>query len=302
MDKSVHGFHRKCYQAFTYLKYIQTIQHAEIQQEEKNDTDKPSTSKRRRISDAESPRILFPADTCIICDKKQKRLRGCTRYEKLVKCLTSDAETSIKQAATQAQEIEVIGRVQEDLRARETYYHESCRQSRLVKVKRRTQAAPKEDSNTAKKKAAHEDAFSHVCGYIEDRIISASQVERMTMLREWFCSYMQEKHPDYYNPNYTTQKTEEENSNSVWHKEKVLDFRLQKRACVFCKSTQRTSCRKCVCRSSVRRKENRGYKHNVKLKNDRGHHSHLSHYLKKTKPPEILINFVKILLAGKKKI
>ena len=44
------------------------------------------------------------------------------RYEKLVKCLTSDAETSIKQAATQAQDMEVIGRVQEDLRARETYY------------------------------------------------------------------------------------------------------------------------------------------------------------------------------------
>ena len=188
------------------MKYIQTIQHAETQQEEKNDTDKPSTSKRRRISDAESPRILFPADTCIICDKKQKRLRGCNRYEKLVKCLTSDAETSVKQAATQAQEIEVIGRVQEDLRARETYYHESCRQSRLVKVKRRTQAAPKEDSNTAKKKAAYEDAFSHVCGYIEDQIIGAFQVERMTMLRERFCSYMQEKHPDYYNPNYKTQK------------------------------------------------------------------------------------------------
>ena len=27
----------------------------------------------------------------------------------------------------------------------------------------------------------------------------------MTMLRERFCSYMQEKHPDYYDPDYTTQ-------------------------------------------------------------------------------------------------
>ena len=63
-----------------------------------------------------------------------------------------------------------------------------------------------EDSNTAKKKAAYEDAFSHVCGYIEDQIIGAFQVERMTMLRERFCSYMQEKHRDYYNPDYTTQK------------------------------------------------------------------------------------------------
>ena len=57
-------------------------QHAQTQQEEKNDTDKPSASKIRRISDAESSRILFPADTCIICDKKPKRLRGCTRYKK----------------------------------------------------------------------------------------------------------------------------------------------------------------------------------------------------------------------------
>ena len=81
-----------------------------------------------------------------------------------MKCLTSDAETSTKQAATQAQEMEVTGRVQEDLRVREAYYHESCRRNLLVKAKRRTQAASKEDSNTAEKKAAYQDAVSHVCG------------------------------------------------------------------------------------------------------------------------------------------
>ena len=107
-----------------------------------------------------------------------------------MECLTSDAETSTKQAATQAQEIEVTSRVQEDLRAREAYYYESCRRNLLVKAKRRMQAAPTEDSDTAKKKAADEDAFRHVCGHIEDRIICASKVERMTMLRERFCSYM----------------------------------------------------------------------------------------------------------------
>ena len=86
---------------------------------------------------------MFPADTCIICDKKQRRLRRCTRCEKLVKCLTNDAETSFKQAATQTQEIEVIGRVQEDLRARKAYYHELCRRNLLVKAERRMQAATK---------------------------------------------------------------------------------------------------------------------------------------------------------------
>ena len=75
----------------------------------------------------------------------------------------------------------------------------------MVKAKRHMQAAPKEDSNTAEKRAAYEDAFSHVCEYMEDRIIGASQVERMTMLREQFCSCMQENDPDYYNPDYTTQ-------------------------------------------------------------------------------------------------
>ena len=94
------------------------------------------------------------------------------------------------------------------------------------------QAAPKENSNTAKKKAAYEDAFSHVYGYIEDRIIGASQVERMAMLRERFCSYMQEKHPDYYNPNYTTQKLKRRIANLFGTKIKIW---TPKRACVFCK-------------------------------------------------------------------
>ena len=81
----------------------------------------------------------------------------------------SDAETYVSQAATQAQEIEVIGRVQVDLIARNAYYHESSRRNLLVKAKRRMQAVPKEDSNAAKKKAAYEDAFSHVYGYVKGR-------------------------------------------------------------------------------------------------------------------------------------
>ena len=34
----------------------------------------------------------------------------------------------------------------------------------------------------------------------------ASQSEKIIMLRERFCSYMQENHPGFYNPEYTTQK------------------------------------------------------------------------------------------------
>ena len=83
------------------------------------------------------------------------------------------------------------------------------------------QAAPKEDSNTAEERAAYEDAFSHVYGYMEDQIIGASQVERMTILRERLCSYMQEKHPDYYSPDYTTQKLKRRIANQCGTKIKV---------------------------------------------------------------------------------
>ena len=62
----------KCYQVFTNLKYIRKRQHTETQQEEKNDTDEPSTSKRRTPSDAKRPVIVFPADIRVICDKKQR--------------------------------------------------------------------------------------------------------------------------------------------------------------------------------------------------------------------------------------
>ena len=94
--------------------------------------------KQRRASDAKCLRILFPVDTCINCDKKQKRLRRYTRYEqlvKLVKSLRSDAEIPIKQAATQAQKIEVIGRIYLNLRAREAYYYESCQHNFVVKAR-----------------------------------------------------------------------------------------------------------------------------------------------------------------------
>ena len=37
------------------------------------------------------------------------------------------------------------------------------------------QAVPKEDSNAAKKKAAYEDAFSHVYGYIKGRCIPSQE-------------------------------------------------------------------------------------------------------------------------------
>ena len=86
----------------------------------------------------------------------------------------------------------------------------------LVKVKRRMQAAPKEDNNTAKTKVAYEDAMP--VDILKIETFGASQSEKMIMLREWFCSYMQGNIRTS-----TNTKTEEENSKYVCYKDKVLD-------------------------------------------------------------------------------
>ena len=93
-----------------------------------------------------TPQKYCSQQTCkirIICDMKQRQSCGCTRCDKLVKCLMGGAGPKIKTL------IEVIGWVQVDLRDREGYYHESCLCGPLCKaktVKRRMPATPEDDS------------------------------------------------------------------------------------------------------------------------------------------------------------
>ena len=202
-DDSCHAFHRNCYQRFTRLKRKRHIEVKSEPVEQGNGSCQTPPTKKRRQSGPTATMVLYPTDMCVICDTKRKYL-GHTRYDtKLVKCATKCAENSIKEAAARKQNFGVLGRVQDvDLVAREAYYHESCRKELLRCPERHSERS---DTHT-KKKEAHNEAFTHVCHYIEDSVISKAQVERVQLVRERYLAFMQENSPEHYNPEYPTQK------------------------------------------------------------------------------------------------
>ena len=83
----------------------------------------PSNSKRLKSSEIQSP--LLPEDECLFCESSRKRTHG--REEKLIKCVTINADQSITAAAQRKQDHKLLGKIlNDDLIARETHYHTSC--------------------------------------------------------------------------------------------------------------------------------------------------------------------------------
>ena len=54
--------------------------------------------------------------------------------------------------------------------------------------------------------AAHKAAFDKLCEHINTSIISGGNVERMSMLRERYLTYIVQNSPECYNPDYKTDK------------------------------------------------------------------------------------------------
>ena len=135
-------------------------------------------------------------------------------------------ETSIKQAANQLHEIEVIECLPEpgsqgSLITTTNHVNETLWSKRLKDACKQLQRK----TAILLRRKLHMRMFPAMsaCGYIENRIIGVCQVERMPMLRERFCSYMQEKHPDFfYNPEYTTQKLKRKTSDQFGTKIQVF--------------------------------------------------------------------------------
>ena len=97
---------------------------------------------------------------------------------KLVRCETKCAESNIKEASARKQNFELLGREDEDLVARETCCHESCRKELLRCPERNT------GQHYTQKKKAHNETFLHIRNHIEDSVILKAQVERLQMVRE----------------------------------------------------------------------------------------------------------------------
>ena len=88
-----------------------------------------------------------------------------------------------------------------DLVAKEARYHLSCYNHFNTPV------GPSSKSGIEKALyLAHENVFKYICGYIEDSIIHGCNVERITMLKDMYHSHMYEKHPEFYNSQYKSDK------------------------------------------------------------------------------------------------
>jgi len=126
-DSSHHGKHHWCYRTFTNIFRFRTG--ADF-----SDLDQLCTSSVARWSDSSSTctsrsvshDALFPQNACLFCCKCPRRLKGV--YEGLVKCLTAQGESLIKDCAAAKQDHAVLAKIGDiDLRAKEARYHESCR-------------------------------------------------------------------------------------------------------------------------------------------------------------------------------
>ena len=314
LDDEIHGYHRKCYQAFTNnvrikrkFKLIETTQ-AEEEEEEEEETDifqHSPKKKRKRHDTCKASTVLLPSDKCIICDKKKKKLR-CGTFDKLVKCETKAAETSIKENAVSKNNVEVLGRVEHlDLVAREAHYHESCLKD-LVRDQKRHSGRTKEPT---KMKEAYSDAYDHIFKYVQDKIISGAQVERVAMLRERLLSYMQEHHPEYYNPNHNPQKLKDK---LIEHFGGEIQFWAPnyRSELIYCSNLpvgQAVEVGFVAAASEERRLEEAAMILRRKILDDFYHSSPCpwpptSSYLSsnQTKPPDSLLSFTKTVLSGKR--
>ena len=231
-NESVHGCHRWCFKNFTNIYRLKVGS---------SDTETPRTStqleSRRRSSsrttDTRAHAPLFPQDKCIFCSRHIKRPKEAKEF--LTTCVTEVAEHRIKECAVMKNDYRLLGMIQdEDLRAREARYHESCRRDYVRKDSR--QHHKSEVSGDAAEtvvdltevKAAYADAFKQLCDYVQVNIIQLGHVERMSMLRTRYIDYIECHHPQFSNPNYPTQKVK---SKLVAHFGNDLQFWLPKASC-----------------------------------------------------------------------
>jgi len=215
-DTETQGHHRWCYSNFTNVSKFRDA--SKVSSENLTDSSFTSQSTSTRTSSrcatsSQSVGPLFPTDKCIFCDKGRKNKRGIK--ENVSKCLTVDGKSSIKNCAHEKNDFELMGKIEGvDLRAREAMYHESCRREYVRKPRISTEPEVVEEDMTTlrdfrEKRAAYENAFQFVAGYVKEKVINGGVVLRMIMLREKFLDYIQEFSPTYYNVDYQTHKLKE---------------------------------------------------------------------------------------------
>ena len=131
VDFAQHGYHHFCYNSFINTRNIKRKVSLEPEYEE-------WCSKSKRIKTNASS-VLFPVQ-CIFCDKKTlwiSQKTGKRKEDRLVKCVTKTAETSIKESVVRKGDERLKEHLENaDLIAKEAWYHEFCRKTYTRKPQR----------------------------------------------------------------------------------------------------------------------------------------------------------------------
>ena len=240
IDRDRHGMHVFCYKNFTNTTHVKAalarvatetvVAHSPyiIRKHLESSASAAavaSTSTCASTSDNVNPN-LFPQDSCLFCSKGPTKKQG--RYVGLAKCQTSPASRRIKEYAVLKKDFSLVGKVSGfSLAPRVARFHEHCRRNYVAKADRRSrQTSVLNDtvveetvvddadddadnsylSGTNEHRKAYDEAFKHVCSYIEEDIINKGNAVCMTALREMYLEYIQQHSPLYYNPSHKTQK------------------------------------------------------------------------------------------------
>lgn len=201
-DKLKHGYHRPCYSTFTQLP----------KQSRKRTLDEDIAThspRKRREQVPHSSTTLFDQNSCIFCQRKNKYMNR--KPDILIQCVTDCAKDSIKEAAMRKSDFRMISITENScLIAQQARYHKSCQRDYIRKSDRHSFDSHSEDGNRQKVvEQAHSEAFRFISHYVQNHIIEACCVERVTMLKERYLNYIQSHFPDIYNPQYKTYKLKE---------------------------------------------------------------------------------------------
>lgn len=162
-DPERHGAHRWCYKSFTNTSHLRSARQSSSATVER-------TSKRRRIvtsdiASSSSTSALFPRE-CIFCGTVNRCVSG--KKQILRQCQTKDTEDSIKRAAVEKNDFDLLGKIADcDLIAKEAVYHECCRRNYTTRTDRQHHLPSVQNLHeleaAAERRSAHNDAFTHIC-------------------------------------------------------------------------------------------------------------------------------------------
>ena len=98
--------------------------------------------------------------------------------------------------------------------AQGAHYHSSCRKSYTRSEERHTKSETVNQYTEFQE--AHNQAFEFIVNHVQKELIGNHNVERLSMLKEKYQTYMQTHFQQHYNPNYRDQKLKEKLENRFY--------------------------------------------------------------------------------------